>query len=91
MLLKCIQALLDGFQITREDRRPIGLKSFDDFSNDELLAQLSRPTSPIPKFRTSFRKQALASPTPVFAQVNHSPFAANSPYFPGQPVSGYKR
>ena len=83
MLLKCFRALMEGFQISTEDQRPIGLRSFDEFSDDELLAQLSRPTSPIPKFKTSFNKRVLKTPTPAFVHVQSSPFRDNAQQFYG--------
>ncbi len=43
MILGAIQAFIEGLMPAKQESRPIGLKHFDYFSNDELLNQLAQP------------------------------------------------
>lgn len=68
-LMGCLRALFEGFAIKCDTDRPIGLKQVSVSSDDELLNQLSAPVMPVPAFKPTISKKALAKAAPAFAKV----------------------
>src|SRR5579883_1783240 len=74
-LLGRFAALIDSIVFSHVDDRPIGLKAFCDYSDEELLNQLAKPIMPPPALKPNIPKKALSKVAPAFAHAQPSSYS----------------
>lgn len=74
-LLGSLAAMVENFVFKSTDDRPIGLKAFCEYSDEELLNHLTQPISPVPTLKPTFSKKALSKAAPAFAPMHSASYS----------------
>ncbi len=90
-ILACLKSIFEGFKLDDDLDRPIGLRSFYEGSDDELLNQLSKPVFEVPSYTKNVITPKMISKTaPAFSHVTpysyslsqyQNPFSASQKAF----------